>query len=71
MKYKDGILTLNPTDLDHVMSEAYPYDDGPPSVFFKQGLEDEMEMLGLEDKEVKKVEIYIDWETWKKNYRRS
>lgn len=64
MRYKDGTLILNPTDLDHVMIDAYPYDDGSPSELFKQGLDDELFLSGLEDKEIIKLEIYLDWRRW-------
>ena len=65
MKIVDGVLKVNMTDLDHILQEAYPYEDSePPSILFKQGIDDELRLSGLEDQEFNKLEITLDWEAW-------
>ncbi len=64
MKIVDGVLKVNMTDLDHILQEAYPYDDGPPSLLFKQGIDDELLMSGLGGEKFDKLEITFNWEVW-------
>ena len=68
MKIEGKTLYINKVDLDHILGydNLLGYPEGyravfttPPSELFISGLEIELQMNGLEDKEIKKIVIEI------------
>ena len=54
MKFFKGQLIINNIDFDHIMGWS---DNAIPSEAFKEGLEIEISMIGLEDKDIKVIKI--------------
>lgn len=54
MKYHKGQLIISNTDFDHIMSWS---DNKVPSEAFKEGLEVELFMNGLDNKNIKTIKI--------------
>lgn len=54
MRYFKGQLIIDNTDFDHIMSWS---DSEIPSEAFKEGLEVELSMNGLDGKEIKVIKI--------------
>lgn len=54
MKYHKGQLIISNTDFDHIMSWS---DNKVPSEAFKEGLEVELFMNGLDNKNIRTIKI--------------
>jgi len=57
MKIENDTLILYCTDIDHIMD----FSDNPvPSIVFREGLENELFLHGLEDTPYSRIELRLD-----------
>ncbi len=63
MKIENEVLYINKIDLDHILGvlEGMEIYGKPPSELFKDGLEMELKLNGLEDKAFKDIVIKNIW----------
>lgn len=59
MNIKDNILSINKTDLDHILGSYYKNKNVPPSKIFLKNLKEELEFNGLSLEKLKTIRLEL------------